>query len=200
MAESRLRSMLSLKSEDSRLFNTYNDELSVELSFTASAEEIVLALIEDYKHRHFAGYKNLCLVSHIDRDGYEHLEEISMEKELDNFTKKLNELYKGIKRGRFQVFDARAGENWRINVVKEKGKDGKISDVHVPSYDLLAVLNPVLPSYLTVTPRTKTAHLTPFIDGKIEGKVLAVYDKGREVIREPVTPEKKTEKKKQKIV
>lgn len=169
----KLRSILSLK-EGGLLRQEY---LAIPLTYGAevSVKDLLLTLIEDYQNGYFAGYSNPRLITRFSETlmkDYEKLPllgDISSKNNPDEFIRRLNVLYGVVKTGACVPNQFRLGDNWET-----KGNFDVISFLHKPRPS-------EQPSQLMLTARTRTEHLTPFIDGKVEDGILIVHDAKGEI-------------------
>ena len=124
-------------------------------------------LIEDYQNGFLKAYNNPTLVTNFQDFNYAKSLRMINEENPQQFLEKLIQLYDKIKDDNILHFGL--GENW------ERG-DG--------NYDtLLRIINPN-ESFISATPRTKTRHLTPFIDARVNHGSLIIYENGKEVVIE----------------
>jgi hypothetical protein len=98
-----------------------------------------------------------------------------------DFVRKLQILYDAVKKGDRTPFHFRLGENW-VNH-EEKNSAGTTLTT---TYDTLVMIGG--PEDISITQRTKTEHLEPFIDGRVEDGMIVLAKDGEDFLREGIRP------------
>jgi hypothetical protein len=134
--------------------------------------QFVNAVLEDYQAGKFSGYRNPSIEWYYDDDAHNNRE---MHKSFEDFAKKYAEMQQLLKQG--GPLDLNCfiiGNNWRS---KDKSKTWGIESV--TCYDVLFQAWKPSNIELHVRRSADTAHLTPFVNGKIEEGNLELYLDGK---------------------
>ena len=180
MTTSRLRAELGLRPAQTEYayitHSFYRDQhnfqkISLTHTTRSTPTQLLRLFILDYCDGNVSGYQNPYLVTHLHPFQADEPLRTIRDTNPQRFLMKLRQLSKRIS-GEDCVMHFGIGENW------DKDPD-----------TLVRLISPE-ESFISVTDKTKTEHLTPFIDAKVEDGTLVVYEDGREVVREILRPPK----------